>query len=53
MSGLKGFYLAFPKVQTLSGQLSWSHYVEFFWGQVFGGQVLHRNISVGGYLEQA
>jgi len=25
---MKAFYLAFPKVQTLSGQLSWSHYVE-------------------------
>jgi hypothetical protein len=25
---LKAFYLAFPKVQTLSGLLSWSHYVE-------------------------
>lgn len=25
---MRAFYLAFPKVQTLSGQLSWSHYVE-------------------------
>lgn len=25
---MKAFYLAFPKVQTLSGQLSWSHSVE-------------------------
>ena len=25
---MKSFYVAFPKVQTLSGQLSWSHYVE-------------------------
>jgi predicted nuclease of restriction endonuclease-like (RecB) superfamily len=25
---MKAFYLAFPKVQTLSGLLSWSHYVE-------------------------
>lgn len=24
----KQLYLAFPKIQTLSGQLSWSHYVE-------------------------
>ena len=22
-----------------------------FWGSFFGGQVFHRNISVGGYLE--
>jgi len=22
------FYLAYPKIQTLSGQLSWSHYIE-------------------------
>jgi predicted nuclease of restriction endonuclease-like (RecB) superfamily len=25
---MRAFYLHFPKVQTLSGQLSWSHYVE-------------------------
>ncbi len=25
---MRAFYLAFPKVQTLSGLLSWSHYVE-------------------------
>lgn len=25
---MKAFYLAFPKVQTLCGQLSWSHFVE-------------------------
>lgn len=25
---MRAFYLAFPKVQTPSGQLSWSHYVE-------------------------
>lgn len=26
----KQLYLSFPKIQTLSGQLSWSHYVELF-----------------------
>lgn len=25
---IRQFYLKFPKIQTLSGQLSWSHYVE-------------------------
>ncbi len=25
---MRAFYLAHPKVQTLSGQLSWSHFVE-------------------------
>ena len=25
---IRQFYLCFPKVQTLSGQLSWSHYAE-------------------------
>ena len=25
---MRQFYLAFPKIQTLSGQLSWSHYLE-------------------------
>ena len=25
---IRQFYICFPKVQTLSGQLSWSHYVE-------------------------
>jgi predicted nuclease of restriction endonuclease-like (RecB) superfamily len=25
---IRNFYLKFPKIQTLSGQLSWSHYVE-------------------------
>lgn len=25
---IRQFYLRFPKIQTLSGQLSWSHYVE-------------------------
>ena len=25
---MRSLYLAFPKIQTLSGQLSWSHYVE-------------------------
>jgi len=25
---MRSFYLAFPKIQMLSGQLSWSHYVE-------------------------
>ena len=25
---IRKFYLTFPKIQTLSGQLSWSHYVE-------------------------
>jgi len=28
MMMMRAFYLTFPKVQTLSGQLSWSHYVE-------------------------
>lgn len=25
---IRQFYLKFPKIQTLSGQLSWSHYAE-------------------------
>jgi hypothetical protein len=40
-------------VSTALGLLRDSISEEFFGGQVFGGQVLHRNISVGGYLEQA
>ena len=53
---LKAFYLAFPKVQTLSGLLSWSHYVELLsmddtleQGSL-GGQEIHRNISSGSAL---
>lgn len=38
------FYLKFPKIQTLSGQLSWSHYVEIMKAE--------QTLEIGFYTKQ-
>jgi predicted nuclease of restriction endonuclease-like (RecB) superfamily len=41
---IRSFYLKFPKVQTLSEQLSWSHYVELM--------KVENNLELGFYLKE-
>ncbi len=41
---IRNFYLKFPKIQTLSGQLSWSHYVELIKAD--------SDLELGFYLKQ-
>lgn len=42
---IRQFYLRFPKVQTLSGFLSWSHYIELLkLEDPFGNGVLYKTM---------
>lgn len=41
---IRQFYLKFPKIQTLSGQLSWSHYVEIIKSD--------QDLEIGFYTKQ-
>jgi len=42
---IRQFYLAYPKIQTLSGQLTWSHYIEILKAD--------NELEKGFYLKQA
>ncbi|MBA4300520.1 MAG: hypothetical protein C0433_10525 [Cyclobacterium sp.] len=41
---IRQFYLKFPKIQTLSGQLNWSHYVEIIKSD--------HDLEIGFYIKQ-
>lgn len=45
---MRAFYLAFPNVQTLSGLLSWSHYIEL----LSVDDSLERNVTASAFSDR-